>query len=410
VLLDILNWLRPIATYRVSDKLIIIRFADIYSEWFMVPLEDPEDQRRLLSMQLTGAFLSEAIEMSPDLVPAISGRCGRFPSAADGGCTWFGLIGDTNAPTEGGDWHRLFEDDKPPDWEVFRQPSGLSPEAENLEYLLQTPETLKLDIGDPARKAQGRTYYERLARGHNADWVKRYVHAEYGDDPSGAAVWRGSFKRSFHVKQGLQPVMGQPLLIAQDFGRSPCSLICQPDFSGRLAVLEEVIAEDIGLELHVTKYLKPKLFSERYAGLRYAAVGDPSGKAKGNFLEENSFDVLRRLGIPAFPAPTNNIDPRILAVETLLLQQRDGGPALVVDEDRCPTLVKALGGMYRYSRTQAGLTKPLPDKTHPWSDVADDLQYACLALNSGLTNIISKRIKPRAEKRSAPRVTALGWT
>ena len=183
VLLDILTWLRPIAHYKVSDQLIIIRVNDIYSEWFLIPLEDPEDQRRLLSMQLTGSWLSEAIEISPDLVDAIAGRCGRFPSAAQGGASWFGLIGDTNAPTEGSDWHKLFEDDKPADWQVFRQPGGLDEGAENLDYLMQTPDTLKLPRGDPARLAQGRTYYERLARGKNAAWIKRYVHAEYGDDP-----------------------------------------------------------------------------------------------------------------------------------------------------------------------------------------------------------------------------------
>src|SRR5262245_2153981 len=219
VLLDILSWLRPIAHYKVSDKLVIIEFGDVYSEWFLIPLEDPEDQRRLLSMQLTGAWLSEAIEMSPDLVPAIAGRCGRFPSAADGGATWFGLIGDTNAPTDGSDWWRLFEDDRPPDWQIFWQPGGLEPTAENLNYLLQTPETLVLPLDDPRRLAQGRTYYERLARGHNIDWVNRYVHAQYGADPSGAAVWRGSFRRAFHVKQSLEPVPGYPLLIGQDFGR-----------------------------------------------------------------------------------------------------------------------------------------------------------------------------------------------
>ena len=410
VLLDILSWLRPIARYRVSDKLIIIRFGDVYSEWFLIPLEDMEDQRRLLSMQLTGAWLSEAIEMSADLVDAIAGRCGRFPSAADGGATWFGLIGDTNAPTEGSDWHRLFEDEKPPDWQVFRQPSGLSESAENLDYLLQTPTTLQLPIGNPMRLAQGRTYYERLARGHNSDWVNRYVHAEYGEDPSGSAVFRGSFKRSFHVKRDTYPISGFPIIVGQDFGRSPCSLICQPDHAGRLVVLDEVIAEDIGLELHVTTALKPKLYCDRYAGHRFAAVGDPSGVSKGNFLEETSFDVLQRLGIPAFPASTNNIDPRILAVETLLLQQRDGGPALLIDEDRCPTLIRALGGAYRFSKTQAGVTKPLPDKTHPWSDVADALQYVCLAVNSGLVNFISKRIRPKTDRPPRPPVSAAGWT
>jgi len=411
VLLDILTWLRPIAHYKVSDQLITIRVNDIYSEWFLIPLEDPEDQRRLLSMQLTGAWLSEAIEISPDLVDAIAGRCGRFPSAAQGGASWFGLIGDTNAPTEGSEWHKLFEDDKPPDWQVFKQPGGLTPAAENLDYLMQTPDTLKLPLGHPQRLAQGRTYYERLARGKNAAWIKRYVHAEYGDDPSGAAVFRGSFKRSFHVKANLKPVHGFPILIGQDFGRSPCSIIAQPDHAGRLVILDEVIAEDIGLELHVTKYLKPRLYSDRYAGHNFAAVGDPSGVAKGNFLEETSFDVLQRLGIPAFPASTNNIDPRIQAVETLLLQQRDGGPAFIVDEDRCPTLIRALSSDYRFSKTQAGITKPLPDKTHPWSDVADALQYICLALNSGLVGAIARRIKPKPMRPpNKPKVSSLGWT
>lgn len=409
VLLDILSWLRPIARYKVADQVIIIEFGDVYSEWFLIPLEDPEDQRRLLSMQLTGAWLSEAIEMSPELVAAIAGRCGRFPSAAMGGCTWFGLIGDTNAPTEGGDWWKLFEDDKPPDWQVFWQPSGLAEDAENLEWLMQTTETLKLPVDDPRRIAQGRTYYERLARSRNELWVKRYVHAQYGDDPSGSAVFRGSFKRSFHVVRDLSPVPGFPLIVGQDFGRSPCSLICQMDHFGRLNVLDEVIAEDIGLELHVASNLKPKLYSSRYENLKFAAVGDPSGRAKGNFREEDSFDVLNRLGIPAFPAPTNNIDPRIAAVDTLLLQQRDGGPALRVDEGRCPILVRALAGSYRFTKTQLGDTKPLPDKTHPWSDVADALQYVALSANSGLVHLIAKRIKPRSTKPK-PKMSPAGWT
>jgi hypothetical protein len=175
-------------------------------------------------------------------------------------------------------------------------------------------------------------------------------------------------------------------------------------------VLEEVIAEDIGLELHVTRYLKPRLYQDRYANKMFAAVGDPSGVAKGNILEETSFDVLQRLGIPAFPASTNNIDPRILAVETLLLQQRDGGPAIIIDEHRCPSLVRALGGAYRFGKTKAGITRPTPEKTHPWSDVADCLQYVCLALNSGLTNFIAKRIRPKPARRPQSRVSAAGWT
>ena len=56
----------------------------------LIPLDSPEDQRRLLSMQLTGCWMSEAIEMHVDLIDSLSGRLGRcYPSAALGGASWF---------------------------------------------------------------------------------------------------------------------------------------------------------------------------------------------------------------------------------------------------------------------------------------------------------------------------------
>lgn len=391
ILLDLLSWFRLFATYRVSEQLVILEFNDVRCEIYLIPLEEEEDQKRLLSMQLTGAAVNEFTEISPDLVGAIAGRCGRFPSKAEGGATWFGVIGDSNAPVENSDWWNMFENVKPADWALFWQPSGLSPEAENVDNLPPN-------------------YYTRLAENPNENWVNRYVRALYGEDPSGAAVFRGSYKRSFHVKKGLVPTVGYPLIIGQDFGRAPCSLITQTNHKGQLLVLEEVIAEDIGLELHITRNLKPRLFSDRYAGLRYAVVGDPSGIAKDSLYEENHFDVLKRLGLPAFPAPTNALDPRISAVEMLLLQQRDGEGAVLVDEDKCPTTIRALAGAYRYSKTQAGVTKPAPDKTHPISDVMDDLQYVALVQNSGMVHAIAARIRPKVKRPVTSRVTSLGWT
>lgn len=99
----------------------------------------------------------------------------------------------------------------PPDWEVFFQPSGMEPNAENLEWLNQTAETLKLPMDSPERRAQGRKYYERLSRNPNSDWVRRYVHGQFGDDPSGSAVFKESFKRSFHVAESVEPIPGYPL-------------------------------------------------------------------------------------------------------------------------------------------------------------------------------------------------------
>ncbi len=411
VLKDIVQWLSGVAQYKVSDNTIYITIGDVRSEWILIPLDDPEDQRRLLSMQLTGAWMSECIEMDLELMAPLSGRVGRYPNAMLGGCTWSGIIADTNMPSEGSDWHKFMEN-TPADWQVFVQPSGVSADAENLNWLTQTTESLKWPIDSPERLAQGKLYYQRFINmyGENSDWVKRYVYAQYGDDPSGTAVFRESFKRTFHVAaEGVTPVSGHPLLIGQDFGRDPCSVICQLDHKGRLLVLEEVIAEDIGLELHVERALRTILAQERYAGKAVVACGDPAGKAKSTIYESTSFDDMKRFGIPCFPAPTNNIDARLRSVEAFLLAQRDGGPAIIFDGKRCPVLIRAMGGGYRYERTKAGVRKPLPAKNE-YSHVTDALQYACLAAHGrGWVEMASRQMTGRTRTPRKP-ITAAAWT
>lgn len=409
VLKDIIDWGQELANYKVSDSTIYFEFGDVKSEWIMIPLDNPEDQRRLLSMQLTAAWMSECIEMDLQLVAPLSGRIGRYPAGNRGAASWCGILADTNMPSEGSDWHK-FMIEPPAEWQVMIQPSGMGDEAENLNWLNQTPDTKALPLDHPDRVARGRGYYQRFVSmyGENSDWVKRYVYAQFGDDPSGTAVFRESFKSSFHVVDSLEPVYGHPILIGQDFGRDPCSIICQLDHRGRLLVLEEVIAEDIGLELHIQRALRPAITSERYLGRPVAIIGDPAGVQRSSLYEITSFDLLKRNGFMAYPAPTNSIDARILAIDSLLLQQRDGGPAFLVDGSRCPKLVRALNGGYRYAKTRAGVRKPTPDKNE-YSHCVDALQYACLAANGGLKGAINTRLmgSPKVQR---PRMTAAAWT
>jgi hypothetical protein len=391
VLKDVTTWLEGIATFKVSENTIHIQVGDVRSEWILIPLEDVEDQRRLLSSQLTGAWLSECIEIDVGLVPAIAGRCGRYPSKAQGGPTWFGIIADTNMPTIGSNWWKLMDQDVPPDWQVFIQPGGLEPDAENIENL-----------------PGGREYYERLARSNSDDWVKRYVHAQYGADPSGSAVFKESFKHGFHVADEVTPVNGYPLIIGQDFGRNPCSIITQLDHRGRLLVLEEVLADDIGLELHIQRNLRPRLGQERYLGRPVVVVGDPAGKQRSTSYEETSFDLLKREGFMCYPAPTNNIDARLRAVESFLLAQRDGGAAMLFDKQRCPQTIMGMGGGYRFAKTRTGQLRPVPDKNE-FSHIADALQYAACAANNGMQGMISARIHGR-RREPKQKVSSLAWT
>jgi hypothetical protein len=414
VLKDCQDWLttRGLGTWKVSESTFHVLFDDVRSEWIFLPLEDAQEQARLLSMQLTGAWLSEAIEMDLGILGPVTGRIGRYPTGARGQPSWMGLIADTNMPTLMSPWQQFFEN-LPPDWSRWIQPGGMDPLAENLNWLLQTNQTILLPIDHPVRLAQGRKYYENLIRMHGDDtpWSQRYVHAQYGDDPSGLAVFRSSFRSQFHIVDHTTLTPGYPLVIAQDFGRNPWSLICQPDHLGRLVVHEEVEGTNIGLEQHVIQNLKPRLFRDCYLGYKMAVVGDPAGVAKDSISEESPFDALKRLGLPAIPAPTNDIEPRLRAVEALLVRQVLGGPALAINRGGCPMLCRAMGGGYRFTKTKLGGLRNIPEKNDPegYSHVADCLQYASLVVHGSMMPYIFELVRPRG--KPAPRqFDARAWT
>lgn len=415
VLKDSDTWLAAngIGSWKVSDSTYYINFDRVRSEWIFLPLEDATDQGRLLSMQLTGAWLSEAIEMDISILGPLSGRIGRYPSGVKGAPTWNGIVADTNMPAEMTEWQKFMEE-PPIDWSIWKQPSGLAWNAENLDYLLQTENTMKLPPGHPDRIAQGQEYYNRIVRlkGIDSDFVKRYVKAEYGDDPSGRAVFRETFRVNWHVVDQTNVIPGYPLIVGQDFGRDPWSLICQPDHLGRVIVHEEVSADNIGLEKHCTQNLRGRLLQSKYLGCKIALVGDPAGVAKSTHSEETSFDLLGRLGFPCFPASTNDLDPRIRAVESFLGRHTNGGPSMLINREGCPHLIRSLNGGYRFEFAKVtGIRKPIPKKDE-YSHVADTLQYVCLACHGGMLYAIARTLNKgvSANKPNRPSITPAGWT
>ena len=54
VLKDVIQWFGPICDWKVSESTVWFKFGDVISEWLLLPLETPEDQKRILSMNLTG--------------------------------------------------------------------------------------------------------------------------------------------------------------------------------------------------------------------------------------------------------------------------------------------------------------------------------------------------------------------
>jgi len=410
VLKDIIQWFGPLCTWKVSESTVWFEFGDVISEWILLPLETPEDQKRILSMNITGAFVSEAIEIDFDLLVAIAGRCGRYPSAADGGATWYGVVLDSNMPTEGTRWHGTVST-PPPGWQVFIQPSGLSDEAENLNWLLQTPETLKLPLDDPRRLDKGREYYRRLSTSTNPAWVKRYVMAEFGPDPSGAAVYSGMFFIAFHCRDDLLVIPGAPLLIGLDLGRDPWAVLGQLDSMSRLLVHEEVPADDIGLKLQLPR-LRQVINGRKYVGCPVCIVFDPAGMAKSSFDEYTSYDVIRSFGFMCMPAPSNRLAPRLNAAEKFMTESRGGTAAMLVNRSKCPVLVAGLNGSYRFKFDKIGEAHPIPEKNR-WSHVCDAHQYLCQGASGNTATSIARRIvrdREMSMHRRRPAPSAAGWT
>jgi hypothetical protein len=406
VLKDVIQWFGPLCDWRVSESTVWFKFGDVVSEWILLPLETPEDQKRILSMNLTGAFVSEAIEIDFDLMVAIAGRCGRFPQAP----TWYGMVLDSNLPTEGTAWEQAIRT-PPPQWQVFIQPSGLSDNAENLNWLLQTAETLALPLDHPDRLAKGREYYQRLSTSTNPAWVKRYVMAEFGPDPSGAAVYAGMFFLNFHCNDNLLVLPGAPLLIGLDLGRDPWAVLGQVDSQSRLLVHEEIAADDIGLKLQLPR-IRQVVNGRDYVGCPVVIIFDPAGMAKSQVDELTSADVIKAAGFMCMPAPSNRLPPRLNATERFLTESRGGTAAMLINRARCPTLVTALNGGYRFKYNTIGEAQPAPEKNR-FSHVADAHQYLCMGASGGTAVAIARKVtraRERAHMHRRNTPNAMGWT
>ena len=410
---DMKQYLRHIMVFRPSDNVCRFNFplndgTTVESEWILMPIEDAQDTRRLLSLQLTFAWVSEFREVNYDTIAALQGRIGRYPSKARVEPTWAGLFGESNPFSEGSQWYDALELHCPDEWRYFRQPGGLDPDAENRDNL---PEN----------------YYENLINdATNQEWINVHVHGQYGEDQSGQRVYRHSFNNNVHVHRrvsergehqrsdNLLVIPDAPIVIGIDFGRTPAAVFCQDDFYGRTRVLDECVSDDMHLEAFILEKIQPTIY-ERYRNNPIVFVGDPTGNVRSQTSDVSPFSMLKSYGFKVVPASTNDPYLRISAVEKKLLDRRASStgvtvPALVIDAERCPTVVWGFRQDYKYKkRKMDGRLEDKPDKTFS-SHVHDALQYACLGLQS---NYVGRKVLQMTNQNAVPRqkpISRKAWT
>lgn len=337
-------------------------------------LDRPRDVKKLLSLDLTGAWFNEAREVPWSIVEAMDDRCGRFPPA-DEVVARSCIIFDTNPPDSDHWWARMDMEVLPedrPEWAFFKQPGGLievdgkflpNPEAENIEHLRPN-------------------YYMEKLTGKSKDHVRVYYCSRYGFVSDGRPVIHEYHDETHTAREMLEPVKGLPLIIGLDFGLTPAAAILQRLPSGRWLAIDELVGVSIGAR-RFGELLK-RLLHERYSGFTCWIWGDPAGMARAQTDESTVFDILRAVGLPARPAPTNDATIRREALGHACSIIVDGKPGLLVSP-RCVVLRKGLMGGYCYKRLQvAGAERfhDMPDKNQ-FSHIVEAAEYAMVGGGEG---------------------------
>lgn len=355
------EWLPPqhFGTPHISEhRYVVDRLApDLEIEFLFRALDRAEHVSNLLSAEYTAAWVNEAREVPWSVVKPLLGRVGRFPPAKDGGAVRAGVFMDTNPPDTDSWWYQLFEERRPDNAEIFKQPSGRSPLAENLPNL---PEA----------------YYDNLVRTMDADEVRCYVDGQYGYVKDGRPIY-GEYADNVHCKE-VEPVFSAEIIRGWDFGLTPACVWAQVLPDGRFLVFDELCGDDI--DIH--SFGQAVLQHHSQAGYRGRVidVGDPAGLQRSSTAKPDDarscFAVLRGLGVQVLPGE-QGLPIRLGSIKHALQRMRGGMPAFVI-HPRCKMLRKGFQGRYQYRRLKIGGAKERyedhPEKNE-FSHPHDALQY-----------------------------------
>ena len=359
-----------------------------------ISFDHPDDRRKLLSLEVTGAWLNEAAELDEEALIAVSARIGRYPSTDEGGPSWHGIIMDTNSPDDSSWWFRLAETDRPAGYKFFDQPpalieiaakegAGVSPLAVESEVSYVPNDG---SYGFPAAEnidhlPNGFAYYSNMIAGKSREWIKVYVLNQYGSTRSGKTVYPEYIDALHHSPRSLVASPGLVLYVGWDFGLSVSCVFAQLSVRGQLKVLRELSGEDIGIQRFVRDYFKPCI-TQHYPNFRLEMVGDPAGAQRSQSTEQTCFSVMAEEGFPnVVAAATNEFAARREAVVWFLSRLSSEGSAFLLDPS-CMMLRKGFlrAYCYRKMRTESAQQFALRPDKGAYSHLQDALQYLCLFL------------------------------
>lgn len=355
------------AVFKLRAKLPDGSIMDLEVEFVALGDNAIEDVAR--GWEGTGIWLNEADLLPADVLPYLFGRCGRYPSKAHGGPSWYGAILDYNAPDVENYCYKLFEEDCPVGYVLYKQPGGREPDAENTGNL---PDGY-YDNQVTMLTAQGR-----------GDLVRRLVDNLYGFTRDGKPVYP-EYRDNLHCAgRDLMAVEGLPIKISADQGLHPAAILRQTMPSGQKRILEEFYC-DTGAKGLAAEVLR--VMGERYPGFRLVGGRcDPAGEARDGNDAESWLDAFNRfLGLQGAgrirAAGTNKPDKCTSAARVHFTELVGDGQPRVLISSRCKVLRKGLNSTYCYKRKKGSggdHFSDLPVKKFPVSDVVNAFEFDCL--------------------------------
>lgn len=375
----------------------------VQAEVVFMALDREEHVRKLRGTQITGAWLNEVKELPKHVLDMLDLRHGRYPGLDDGGPTWHGMFGDTNAPDTDHWYYLAAETDPVEGWTFYRQPGGVirdgfddnrhvkwrvNPHAENLAVLEQ------LSPG----------YYEKGMAKKSDEWIATNLANEYGFVSSGRPVYPDYRDFSHCAKFEIQPHFG--IYVGMDFGLTPAAIFAQRLPSGAWRKRSEIVTEDCTIQAFA-ELVKYEL-QTRYDNFEVLGIyGDPAGDGRFAGDGQTAIQICKAAGLPVKPAKSNDPTLRIETVAAQFRRQIDGAPAMLIHPE-CLTLRRAYGGGYCYERVQVvgdlrWKDKPKKDR---FSHIADADQYLMLGAGEGVS-VTLNRHRPLVVNR--PRRARTEW-
>lgn len=355
--------------------------TSVHAEFIFVSVDKEKDFRKLLSLELTGAYINEASEIHMSKVLTAVKTRFRYPKQERDeygtvvleGPTKKAMLLDTNPPDDDHWFYKLFEETKPAGHEIFKYPAALikkheqwvpNPVAENIDNL-----------------GGGWEYYLDPLPGMQEEEIRVKFAGEYGSSFDGKPVYP-EYCDFLHYDENLQIDEYRPISIGIDFGLTPACVITQYDELGRLKVLDEITTDGMGIKEFTYDVLHPHL-RELYHGIEIEAfIGDPAGTQRAQTDTQTCLNILRKAGFDAQPASTNSFIARREAVAGFLnktVGEYEDMQGFIISA-ACPSVRKGFMGGYKYQRVQVVGTerfKDRPDKNH-FSHCHDALQYVAL--------------------------------